>query len=457
MFICMRNVVIILAATAATTVYAFAEEFRGMSYVDNGTIRVGVNLDIGGAITYVSPSDSNENIINSHDWGRQVQMSFYSGPTPFIPNGKEPSPTWRFLGWNPIQAGDCYGHGSKVIAHENDGKTLYVKCIPMQWPLNNEPGECTFETWIRLEGNAVQVRSRINNARSDKTQYPARGQELPAVYTNGNYYRLFTYAGNAPFTGGDLRQITKVWRSGAPDQVEGGPWDHWYATENWAALVRDDDFGLGVWSPGTYTFVGGFAGEPGKGGPKDAPTGYIAPIRSEILDHNIQYAYDYVLIVGKLDAIRDYVRTNRQGQGLPDYTFENDRQSWTLRHCSDEGWPLEGAWTVHLDEGKPLIVGPDAYWLAADAPTVYVRAAFDTQQEAATLAWEGLGGPGGECRFPIQPDGEMRTYEVKLSSAPGYAGACKRLLLRPIDAGKQGATVRLQYIGVKRPQSSAAQ
>ena len=226
---------LILLLAAAAPPSARAEQFSGMSYIDNGTVRVGVNLDIGGAITYVSPSNSEENIINSHDWGRQVQMSFYSGPTPFIPHGKQPSPTWRFLGWNPIQAGDCYGHGSKVIAHQNDGKTLYVKCIPMQWPLNNEPGECTFETWIRLEGNTAQVRSQINNARSDKTQYPARGQELPAVYTNGNYYRLFTYAGDEPFTGEQLRQITKVWRSGAPDQVEGGPWDHWYATENWAA------------------------------------------------------------------------------------------------------------------------------------------------------------------------------------------------------------------------------
>ncbi len=452
MFTGLRNATIFLAAAAAISGSLLAEEFRGMSYVDNGTIRVGINLEIGGAITYVSPSDSAENIINSHDWGRQVQMSFYSGPTPFVPSGKEPSPTWRFLGWNPIQAGDCYGHGSKVIAHENDGKTLYVKCIPMQWPLNNEPGECIFETWISLEANAVRVRSQINNARADKTQYPARGQELPAVYTNGNYYRLFTYAGVAPFTGGELRQITKVWRTGAPDQVEGGPWDNWYATENWAALVRDDDFGIGVWSPGTYSFVGGFAGEPGKGGPKDAPTGYIAPIRSEILDHNIQYAYQYVLIVGKLDAIRQYVQAHRQGQGLPDYTFEKDRQSWTLRDCFDAGWPLDGGWTVNLDKGRPLVRGPDAYWLAADAPTVYVRAAFGTGQATAVLAWEGLGGPGGECPFPVQPDGQVRTYAVNLSSTAGYTGPCKRLLLRPVDAGKQGGTVRLEYIGASRPQ-----
>ena len=132
--------------------------------------------------------------------------------------------------------------------------------------------------------------------------------------------------------------------------------------------------------------------------------------------------------------------------------FEKDRQSWILRGCSDSGWPLDGAWTVQLDKGQPLLVGPNAYWQAADAPTLYVRAAFDTRQDSATLAWERLGAPRGECRFPIEPDGQMRTYEVKLSSATDYSGPCKRLLLRPIDAGREGATVKVTYIGVKRPE-----
>ncbi|MCA9152501.1 MAG: hypothetical protein KDA92_24530 [Planctomycetales bacterium] len=442
-----------LTIALVTTVFTpvSADELRGMSFLDNGTIRVGVNLDIGGAITFLAPSTSQENIINSHDWGRQVQMSFYSGPTPFVPNGKEPNATWRFLGWNPIQAGDCYGHGSRVVAHQNDGTTLYVKCVPMQWPLNNEPGECTFESWLSLKGPTVHVRSQLNNARSDHTQYAARGQELPAIYTNGNYYRLFTYAGAKPFTGDKLRQITKVWRSGAPDQVAGGPWDHWYATENWAALVRDDDFGVGIWSPGTYSFIGGFAGEPGKGGPKDAPTGYIAPLRAEVLDHNIQYAYEYELIVGTLTDIRAYVQSSRTNS-LPNYTFRNDRQSWTLRNCTDAGWPIESEWTVHLDDGKPLLVGPDAYWSAEKVPTIYLRAAFETQQDTARLAWEQLNGPGGDIRFSVEPDGKMHTYEISLAANTSYQGTIKRLLIRPVDQGTKGATVRIESIGCERPE-----
>ena len=74
-------------------------------------------------------------------------MSYYAGPVPFTPKGKQPAPQWRGLGWNPIQAGDHFGNASKVLEHRNDGKSIYVKCVPMQWPLDNEPGG--FRTLVR--------------------------------------------------------------------------------------------------------------------------------------------------------------------------------------------------------------------------------------------------------------------------------------------------------------------
>jgi len=79
---------------------------ENISYLDNGVIRLGVDLNLGGSITYLAASSDRVNMINSHDWGRQIQMSFYSGPQPFTPNGKQPSKTWAYLGWNSIQSGD---------------------------------------------------------------------------------------------------------------------------------------------------------------------------------------------------------------------------------------------------------------------------------------------------------------------------------------------------------------
>jgi len=71
-----------------------------VSYLDNGVIRLGVNLELGGAFTYLSTSKSNTNLLNRSDWGRQIQMSHYSGPVPLAPNGKQPKPKkeWAGLG-----------------------------------------------------------------------------------------------------------------------------------------------------------------------------------------------------------------------------------------------------------------------------------------------------------------------------------------------------------------------
>ncbi len=412
---------------------------------------MGVNLDIGGAITWVSESGSDENLINSHDWGRQIQMSFYSGPAPFEPEGERVHPNWRFLGWNPIQSGDCYGNESEVLAHQNDGESLYVKCIPMQWPMDGVPGECTFEVWIELEGPTAKVRSRLNNARPDTTQYPARSQELPAVYTNGPYYRLYTYTGDAPFTGGGLYRVEKIWDTSIPPaEVEGGPWEGWYATESWAALVNDDGWGIGVWSPETHRFTGGFAGKPGAGEPQDAPTGYFAPLRTEILDHDIQYEYEYTLILGSVDAIREYVYAHADPDARPAYVFERTRQSWTLREASDDGWPLEGAWHVRLTGARPELIGPDEVWDAAAAPVLNIRAAFETGADRLIVRWQRLGdnGPetGGTVDMAIIPDGKMRDYSIRLGEQPSYTGKAARLILQPETGGNNGHQARIERI-----------
>lgn len=439
-----------LLAFSSTIHAAEAPQFSGMSYLDNDIVKIGINLDIGGAITWLSKSGTEENIINSHDWGRQIQMSFYSGPVPYVPvSGKQPSKTWTFIGWNPIQSGDAYGNPSKVLEHTNDGTAMYVKCIPMHWPLDDEPGECTFESWLTLEGNTVRVRSQINNARKDETQFPARGQELPAVYSNGAYYRLFTYDGDQPFTGGPLRLVDKVWDTRIPPaEAPGGPWDSWYATENWAALVNEADFGVGIWTPNTFAYTGGFAGVPGKGGPKDGPTGYISPTRNEILDHDIVYAYDYTLIVGALTEIRDYVYQHAQRGTLPEYTFAKDRQSWTLADARDGGWKLGGTWAVTFTGPAPQLVGPNAFWAASDLPTVQLEAAFDTGSTTATLRWEGLKGQGGGAvDFEVIPDGTLRTYTIDLSKAPGYTGIATRFVLAPKTDGAEGRKVSVARLG----------
>jgi len=420
---------------------------RGMSYLDNGVIRFGADLDIGGAVTYIADSQKKVNIINSHDWGRQVQMSFYSGPKPFEPDGKKPADHWKQLGWNPIQSGDYKGHRSKVVEHKNNGKEIYIKCIPMHWPLANQPGQCTFECWYKLQKNTVLVRSKLNNNRSDKTQYQGRNQELPAVYTNGPLYRLMTYTGDKPFTGDKLTRIVKTRKGGFP-------WERYQATENWSALVRDDNWGLGVWNSNSQLTLGGFAGKPGKGGPKDGPTGYISPLQNEILDHNIRYEYSYVLILGSLKEIRKYVCDHSKKPGPPNYVFDNSRQHWVYRHATDKGWPIKGELHIMLDQKDPHMIGPTSFWQAKDAPVLYIHAAYKTEETTGQVFWkthESGNKYAGNIAFPVVGDGKFRVYEIDLSKSPKYTGAITGLRFDPVNKGSTGSYIRIKSISFKKP------
>ncbi|MEY2981270.1 MAG: hypothetical protein RL562_1497, partial [Planctomycetota bacterium] len=251
--------------TAAGSAPAQGPDSAGMEFLDNGVLRVGLSKDHGGALAYLSLADQDDNLINVHDLGRYVQQSYYSGPKPYLPAGAKMHDGWPGWGWNPIQAGDVFDNRPELLAVERDGETLIVRSVPMQWALDGVPGECVFETRVRLDANRVHLDVRLENARSDRTRYPGQHQELPAVYTIGRLHRLFTYTGNEPFQGDALTEIENA----------GPPWEYWTSTESWSALVDDEGFGVGVFHPGALLTVGGFHGPKGRGGPRDGSTGYI--------------------------------------------------------------------------------------------------------------------------------------------------------------------------------------
>jgi len=319
----------------------------------------------------------------------------------------------------------------------------------MQYALDNVPAECTFECWIELKGGTAEVRSRMVVDRPDKTPYPARGQELPAIYTIGSLYRLMSYTGDKPFTGDALSRIEK---SEEEKRKGGWPWVRYRATENWAALVNDEEWGVGIWEPGCTSFVGGFAGQPGRGGTNDDPTGYISPMQEEIIDHNIEYEYRYVLIVGTLDQIRKHVRDHAGPPAPPVYRFEKDRQHWRYHNAVDTGWPIKGELHVLLEKPDPQLIGPPAFWLAKDAPRLRIEAAFRTRPQAqARILWSRFDDDrfteAMSLSFQVDPDGKYHVYEVDLSASPESRGAITGLRLDPVETGHSGEWVKVRSVG----------
>ena len=279
-----------------------------LHYLDNGVVKLGVDLTRGGSIGYFGPSNGDTNLINCYDMGREVQLSFYAGPDFYNPDGQCDKlfmdQEWP---WNPIGAGDVQGnHGAITTADFND-TTAHIITTPLQWACSNVPCECEFEQKIALGGPAntgVKVTATLHNHRSDTTEYHAFSQELPAVYSNGPYYRLVTAEG------GEIREYDAGWNSSASF-----PWvpGAFTSDENWAALVNEDGFGMGIVNYDTTSFIGGFSGTKGSGGPYDASTGYIAPVMEMSLPANTIYEYTFYLVLGDIDTIRAYAQQAKDG------------------------------------------------------------------------------------------------------------------------------------------------
>ncbi len=413
-----------------------------MTYLDNGEVRIGMDLALGGAVTFISSKDHPGNIINSADLGRQIQMSHYSGPWPFEVGDKKPHQAWVGLGWNPIQTGDCYMNPSKVAEHRNDGRELYVKCIPMQWPLNNVPGDCLFETWTTLEGPVIHMRFRCTNRRSDQTFYRPCPQELPAVYTISKLGRLVSYTGDQPFTGGKVTHVQNDWR-------KPWPWTRFVASERWAALVDERDWGLGVFKDDGGEFHGGIHGEGRSDDPKHGSTAYVAPIHSENFDHNIVYEHRTDYVVGTLPDIRRRF-TAMATKTPPAWRFESDRQHWTLREASDQGFPMRGEWRVRFGSKKPRLESGTRCWRAESAPGMDLELAYAGQATTARVFWKRLDDDKIDLKksltLELNPDGKFQRYRLDLASSPEYRGLITGVAIDPVASPRPGEEIAFKSI-----------
>jgi len=177
-----------------------------------------------------------------------------------------------------------------------------------------------------------------------------------------------------------------------------------------------------VFAPNNVAFIGGFAGTPGTGGPTSSNTGYLAPIRQEIIDHDIVYEHTYHLILGSLSSIRSYAVANKPDLRL-DCQFRGTRDGWTYANATDAGFPITDRLHVNVNSSDPQMLGPECSFRAVDVPKLNVRVAASVAgaaQTAGRLYWERENGtaPMSAAQskgFTITADGQFRTYEIDLS------------------------------------------
>jgi hypothetical protein len=309
------------------------------------------------------------------------------------------------------------------------------------------------------------MQATIVNNREDITQYTASAQEMPAVYTNGPWYKLVTYLGDKPFTGEPTTIVVDK------NDKKGWPWVHFYTPENWVALMDDNGYGIGVFQPEVMNFNGGFHPNDsfkGYGGEKDGQTGHIAPVGRQIIDHNISWTYTTSLILGTIDDIRLYAQENWQGKSNLEWKFIDSRHNWYYQgDIQDKGFPIKDGLDIDFNKNA-AIVSPVTFWEASETPFLEIEGNFDTNDKELELVVEiqpvsksdftdWLNWSEGEANvdeekkrkeseFPAKPiitvkqtiisDGQHSKHRVDLSAVPNYQGGMKNIKIFFSESGK---------------------
>ncbi len=249
-------------------------------FLDNGKVRIGVNMDAGGSIGWFSRTQSGENFLNSFDHGRYVQQSWYGDADGSDWNGKP----WRY---NPVQGGSWKGVPATVLKSSATATTIGVVTRPRQWASGNEVPDMVFEETITLDGGLARLKFRMKY--SGVKSHEPRHQELPAVFVSPRCDTLvFCEAGQPAWKNEPLTR-----------KQPGFPNESVKFSERWAAWVDPAGQGIGIWFPHTdlattYRVRNGNAGD----------CSYIAPIGKFALTPGFEFEYEAALAIGTVEEIR---------------------------------------------------------------------------------------------------------------------------------------------------------
>lgn len=265
--------------------------------LSNNKIEIRLSGQAGGAICWLS-TKGGENLVNTHDYGRYIQQSYYAGQDKDRRDEGQ-HPGWSPWPWNPIQAGDVYGSTGKLLSAEADGSALIVRSTPILWDMDERYPQAVMETRIGLNGNEVDVQCRMEIDEDAGAWTPKpRHQEMPAIYLISRLNRILTEID------GQGVEITRKHDQERPHS----PWNYWPSTPypgkigNWTAGVDENGFGVKVVSPDVTMFIGGkHRAYVDNGTSTDPATTYFAPLRTLEIKPQDEIKYSYKLVVGNLN------------------------------------------------------------------------------------------------------------------------------------------------------------
>jgi hypothetical protein len=275
---------LLTGAVSLAAIPLFASHEPESAFIDNGIIRLGVDLTAGGSVFHFGPSGSGENLLNHYDKGRFIQQSYYGQPDGSLWAEKP----WR---WNPVQGGGYRDEPAQVLEKELTDTHLRIVSVPRHWATGKAVDEARMASVIRLDGPVAHIRFHFRY--HGIVEHPPQHQELPAVFVDAAYPNLVRFEGDEPWTGGELKV-----------NVPGWPNEKAWAHEHWAAYVDDEGRGIGVFFPGTAELTSYRYHGDGRQGPTGSACSYFAPIRTLAVTPGMVFYYDVYLTLGTAEEIR---------------------------------------------------------------------------------------------------------------------------------------------------------
>ena len=270
--------------------------------VDGHRYRVGLNLAWGGVMSELSVDGVNT--VNADDAGREIQISMYEAGGGYDACAGCTG-SW---GWNPVQGGDRYVHGSPAELVSQQAGQVHVRVHPLEWFPNNKGGGPTrgvpsdvvldlVVSSVLEHPAAFRVRYTITHTGTDR--HGSTTQELPAVYPRLGFDRFTYYDGAAPWSGGSLTTLNPV-------RELGEPWVGRIHTEPWGAHVDAAGNGVTVYVPGAYGHGAGWKVDRSDAGQR-LGTNYFFLTTAFGLEPGEVREGEYVVIAGNVAAARETI------------------------------------------------------------------------------------------------------------------------------------------------------
>lgn len=291
----------LIAPRASAATPNIAPQGEELLFLDNGTVKIGIDRTKGGAITWLSWSAYPNNMVNLADPGRLIQQSYYAGLR-LDRRGDGQSKSWSPWSWNPIQGGGVSSWARVNVFERRANETLYAETVPKLWDMPNEEAAALMRQWTSFEPgmtDVVVVRCEFIAQRDEADRWgPAKlsPQEIPACYFTRNFDRVQSYLGDGK------------WRP--ETQPPGPPWGRAKPPLNVMAVFAPDGQGVALFSPSaTQHWNFGPHGGGASADPKAGPCMHIAPIDRALLGPKSTYRYRYWLVVGTEAAIAERLDT----------------------------------------------------------------------------------------------------------------------------------------------------